>query len=176
MLNRPQGNFAHVTTVIRVQNVVVIRRVYVKPEYVKFWSNFEFDRNIVCGTGAWPRHQGSTRATQLTTISCGAQTRCWHQQTAVGHDTGRQSSMGEQLYYWMLLPCINIFEKKNTNLFWIKGVARHSPVGPLFQSFKDNRYVWWWLVPTGPVAFGAWMPAELWQQALRSWGHSCWWQ
>ena len=35
-----------------VQNLVVIGRVYFKAEDLKFWSNFEFDRNIVSGTGA----------------------------------------------------------------------------------------------------------------------------
>ena len=47
--------FAHVTTVTlswRVQNFVVIGRVYFKPEHCKIWSNFEFDRNIVSGTVA----------------------------------------------------------------------------------------------------------------------------
>ena len=27
--------------------------MHFKPEHGKFWSNFEFDRNIVSGTGAW---------------------------------------------------------------------------------------------------------------------------
>ena len=36
----------------RVQNFVVIGKVYFKPGHFKFWSNFEFDRNIVSGTGA----------------------------------------------------------------------------------------------------------------------------
>ena len=56
MLNWSQWNFAHVTTVTlsrRVQNFVVIGWGHFKPEHCKFWSNFEFDRNIVSGTGAW---------------------------------------------------------------------------------------------------------------------------
>ena len=55
MRNQSQRNFAHVTTVTlswRVQNFVVIGRVNFKPEHCKFWSNFEFDRNIISGTGA----------------------------------------------------------------------------------------------------------------------------
>ena len=42
---------------VRVQNFFVIGRVHFKPEHCKFWSNFEFDRNIVSGTGAWA-HKG----------------------------------------------------------------------------------------------------------------------
>ena len=30
-----------------------IGRGHFKPEHCKFWSNFEFDRNMVSGTGAW---------------------------------------------------------------------------------------------------------------------------
>ena len=55
MLNRSQLNSACVTTVALlwcVQNFIVISRVHLKPEHFKFWSNFEFDRNIVSGTGA----------------------------------------------------------------------------------------------------------------------------
>ena len=37
----------------RVQNFVVVGRIHFKLEHCKFWSNFEFDRNIVSGTGAW---------------------------------------------------------------------------------------------------------------------------
>ena len=36
-----------------MQNYVVVRKVRFKPEHYKFWSNFEFDGNIVSGTGAW---------------------------------------------------------------------------------------------------------------------------
>ena len=53
MPNQSQRNFAHVTTVTlswRVQNFDVIGSVHFKPEHGKFWSNFEFDRNIVSGT------------------------------------------------------------------------------------------------------------------------------
>ena len=55
ILNRSQRNFAHVTTVTlswHVQNFVVVGGVHFKLEHCKFWSNFEFDRNIVSGTGA----------------------------------------------------------------------------------------------------------------------------
>ena len=34
-----------------MQNVVVIGQTYFKLEHSKFWSNFEFDRNIFSGTG-----------------------------------------------------------------------------------------------------------------------------
>ena len=52
---RSQRYFAHVTTVTlswRVQNIVVIGRVYSKLEHSEFSSNFEFDRNMLSGTGA----------------------------------------------------------------------------------------------------------------------------
>ena len=54
--NRSQRYFAHVTTVTlswRVQNIVVIGRVYFTLECFEFSSNFEFDRNMLSGTGAW---------------------------------------------------------------------------------------------------------------------------
>ena len=47
--------FAHVTTVTlswRVQNIVVIGRVYFTLECFEFSSNFELDRNMLSGTGA----------------------------------------------------------------------------------------------------------------------------
>ena len=56
MLDRSQRYFAHVTTVTlswRVQNIVVIGRVYFTLECFEFSSNFEFDRNMLSGTGAW---------------------------------------------------------------------------------------------------------------------------
>ena len=54
MCNRSHRNFAHVTTVTlswRVQNFIVIVRAHFKTEDGKLWSNFDFDRNIVSGTG-----------------------------------------------------------------------------------------------------------------------------
>ena len=54
-LNRSQRNFAHVMTVTlswRVQNFILIGQVHFKPEHWRFWSSFEFDRNIASGTGA----------------------------------------------------------------------------------------------------------------------------
>ena len=36
-----------------MQNIVVIGRVYSKLEHSEFSSNFEFDRNMLSGTGAW---------------------------------------------------------------------------------------------------------------------------
>ena len=53
--DRSQRYFAHVTTVSlswRVQNIVVIGRVYFTLECFEFSSNFEFDRNMLSGTGA----------------------------------------------------------------------------------------------------------------------------
>ena len=53
--DRSQRYFAHVTTVTlswRVQNIVVIGRVYFTLECFEFSSNFEFDRNMLSGTGA----------------------------------------------------------------------------------------------------------------------------
>ena len=55
ILDRSQRYFAHVTTVTlswRVQNIVVIGRVYFPLECFEFSSNFEFDRNMLSGTGA----------------------------------------------------------------------------------------------------------------------------
>ena len=56
ILDRSQRYFAHVTTVTlswRVQNIVVIGRVYFTLECFELLSNFEFDRNMLSGTGAW---------------------------------------------------------------------------------------------------------------------------
>ena len=55
ILYRSQRYVAHVTTVTlswRVQNIVVIGRVYFILEGFEFSSNFEFDRNMLSGTGA----------------------------------------------------------------------------------------------------------------------------
>ena len=55
IFDRSQWYFAHVTTVTlswRVQNIVVIGRVYFTLECFEFSSNFEFDRNMLSGTGA----------------------------------------------------------------------------------------------------------------------------
>ena len=56
---RSQRYLAHVTTVTlswRVQNIVVIGRVYFTLECFEFSSNFEFDRNMLSGTGARSGH------------------------------------------------------------------------------------------------------------------------
>ena len=60
ILDRSQRYFAHVTTVTlswRVQNIAVIGRVYFTLECFEFSSNFEFDRNMLSGTGtrSWLR-------------------------------------------------------------------------------------------------------------------------
>ena len=55
ILDRSQRYFAHVTTVTlswRVQHIAVIGRVYFTLECFEFSSNFEFDRNMLSGTGA----------------------------------------------------------------------------------------------------------------------------
>ena len=55
ILDRSQRYFAHVTKVTllwRVQNIVVIGRVYFTLECFEFSSNFEFDRNMLSRTGA----------------------------------------------------------------------------------------------------------------------------
>ena len=44
-----------------MHSFIVIGRVHYKPEHFIFWSNFEFDQNIVIGTRAW----SSLRATFL---------------------------------------------------------------------------------------------------------------
>ena len=56
IFDRSQRYFAHVTTVTlswRVQNIVVLDRVYFALECFEFSSNFVFDRNMLSGTGAW---------------------------------------------------------------------------------------------------------------------------
>ena len=56
IFDRSQRYFVHFTTVTlswRVQNIVVIGRVYFTLECFEFSSNFEFDRNMLSGTGAW---------------------------------------------------------------------------------------------------------------------------
>ena len=56
IFDRSQRYFAHVTTVTlswRVQNILVIGRVYFTLECFEFSSNFEFDRNMLSGTGSW---------------------------------------------------------------------------------------------------------------------------
>ena len=65
ILDRSQRYFAHVTTVTlswRVQNIVVIGRVNFTLECFEFSSNFEFDRNMLSGTGA--RFHPQARAPQ----------------------------------------------------------------------------------------------------------------
>ena len=55
---RPQQNCAHVMTVtlsLHVTNFIAISWAQFKPEHSKLWSNFEFDRNLVSGTGARTR-------------------------------------------------------------------------------------------------------------------------
>ena len=55
IFNRSQRYFAHVRTVTlswRVQNIVVIGRVYFTLECFECSSNFEFDRIMLSGTGA----------------------------------------------------------------------------------------------------------------------------
>ena len=59
ILDRSQRYFAHVTTVTlswRVQNIVVIGRIYFTLECFEFSWNFEFDQNMLSGAGAWPCH------------------------------------------------------------------------------------------------------------------------
>ena len=55
-LYRLQQNFAHITMITllwHVGNFIVVSTVHFKTEHCIFWSNFEFDRNIVIGMGAW---------------------------------------------------------------------------------------------------------------------------
>ena len=70
---RSQLYFAHVKTVSlswRVQNIVVIGRVYSKLERSDFSSNFEFDRNMLSGTGArWCCKMCEIRLSILNNIS-----------------------------------------------------------------------------------------------------------
>ena len=46
------SSFSDLEKTWRVQNIVVISRVYLKLERSEFSSNFEFDRNMLSGTGA----------------------------------------------------------------------------------------------------------------------------
>ena len=71
ILDRSQRYIAHVTTVTlswRVQNIVVIGRVYFTLECFEFSSNFEFDRNMLSGTGTSPMSWQSP--TVYTMICC----------------------------------------------------------------------------------------------------------
>ena len=94
ILNRSQRNFAHVTTVTlswRVQNFVVVGRAHFKLEYCKFWSNFEFDRNIVSGTGA---RSASLRAWIVSTSFSAVRTSRVPVELAYRwHRTGRTKSL-----------------------------------------------------------------------------------
>ena len=86
ILDRSQRYFAHVTTVTlswRVQNIVVIGRVYLTLECFEFSSNFEFDRNMLSGTGARPlcvntlsRGEVLTRYLSLLVSTIPANTKC----------------------------------------------------------------------------------------------------
>ena len=83
ILDRSQRYFAHVTTVTllwRVKNIVVIGRVYVTLECFEFSSNFEFDRNMLSGTGAWPMLQDpfDDKSTLIrVTVSCLQKKHCF---------------------------------------------------------------------------------------------------
>ena len=90
ILNRSQRYFAHITTVTlswRVQNIVVIGRVYFTLECFEFSSNFEFDRNMLSGTGA----RGSVvvgRRNNITVVSISAGSRVINfRMTVNGHET-----------------------------------------------------------------------------------------
>ena len=50
------NDILHTSLSWRVQNIVVIGRVHSKLEHSEFSSNFEFDRNMLSGTGAWCAH------------------------------------------------------------------------------------------------------------------------
>ena len=69
IFDRSQRYFAHVTTVTlswRVQNIVVIGRVYFTLECFEFSSNFEFDRNMLSGTGAMSKINYGNRRSHTT--------------------------------------------------------------------------------------------------------------
>ena len=94
-----------------VQNIVVIGRVYSKLEHSEFSSNFEFDRNMLSGTGAWwhkeLRHQqtlyGSfhyidvimtTMASQITSLTVVYST------VYSGADQRKQQSSASLAFVW----------------------------------------------------------------------------
>ena len=88
---RSQRYFAHVTTVSlswRVQYIVVIGRAYSKLEHFEFSSNFEFDRNMLSGTGA--------RAASLAVLWC-----AWIQMESNhnGRKTTRNVSTNNPFYF-----------------------------------------------------------------------------
>ena len=72
-LNRSQRNFPHVTTMLlswRVLNVFVIRQKVYEQEHNKISVNFEFDRNVVRGTGAWTLHMEARLTMAYATLWC----------------------------------------------------------------------------------------------------------
>ena len=87
ILDRSQRYFAHVTTVTLswgVQNIVVIGRVYFTLECFEFSSNFEFDRNMLSGMGAWPpSHQNCSVMSWHYIGTTWMSTKCQHRWNCV---------------------------------------------------------------------------------------------
>ena len=81
----------HVTIVTlswHERNFVVIDRAHFKPEHCKFWSSFEFDRNIVSGPGIRsPRRAGCgcSPVVPALELSCHWCFPKWDIQKEIGH-------------------------------------------------------------------------------------------
>ena len=122
ILDRSQWYFAHVTTVIlswQVQNIVVIGSAYFTPECFKFSSNFEFDRNMLSGTGA-----SSTITRQIWGI--------WKLRPAYSPET---PNLGQKR--WCLVPC-------DLEIWWMTLENNRAPLLCCFKlcaTFHNHQWI-----------------------------------
>ena len=103
ILDRSQRYFAHVTTVTlswRVQNILVIGRLYFTLECFEFSSNFKFGRNMFSGTGA--------RSSLYEQMS-------WH-----------HSVLGHQQAQWWYLWILTYYENLNRIFQWLLQILQSS--------------------------------------------------
>ena len=114
ILDRSQRYFAHVTIVTlscRVQNIVVIGRVYFTLECFEFSSNFEFDRNMLSGTGAWSPYIHHIAVSSLNCLGTS--------QKRISHDMIKNLSIlffsiiyhNIQWFYAMIMPAAENIKK-----------------------------------------------------------------
>ena len=126
MLQRSEGNFAHVTTALLslgVQNFLVIDRICYEQEHCKLSPNFELEQNIVSGTR--PDRHTSPWWLQIST-----------------HQTGSKTSTNIPLWrrwhtymYWLYISCpvtashVDVITWKHFPRYWafVWGIHR-SPV------------------------------------------------
>ena len=133
ILDQSQRKFAHVTTGTlswHVQNFVVIGRAHFKPEHCKICSNFEFDRNIVSGTGAsrckcvtdeWVWASENVRNTCIGMIYTTEVVRCL---VFIWYVVIRLIFLMRAILYWnvfvyfpaILFWCVDAFRRIKTNI------------------------------------------------------------